>query len=134
MNANECWVWTGHTVTGYGRFKLTGSRKTIGTHVWSYRRYVGEIPSGLQLDHICRNRACANPFHLEPVTGQINTNRGIGPSAINATKTHCIHGHPFGGENLSINSRGDRVCRVCARLAHEKWKTKTATANSTNLL
>lgn len=84
-----CWEWIGTLSSeGYGRFE-----KDLAHRV-SYRRSVGPIPEGLQLDHLCRNRRCVNPEHLEPVTGRINTLRGETLPAMNAAKTECIHGHP----------------------------------------
>lgn len=74
---------------------------------------VGPIPEGMDLDHTCRNRGCVNPEHLEPVTTQVNTLRGIGPTAENARKTHCKHGHPLEGDNLYVDPEGKRKCRAC---------------------
>jgi len=106
-----CWVWTAARVTGYGRFRLAG--KQVGAHRLAYELLVGPIPDGLTIDHLCRNRACVNPSHLEPVTGRVNTLRGFAPPARNATKTHCLAGHPFEGDNLRFTSRVERICRTC---------------------
>lgn len=72
----ECWVWTGATRGGYGRVKLSTLGQTVSTHRLSYEHHVGPIPDGKVLDHLCRNRACMNPAHLEPVTHQENIRRG----------------------------------------------------------
>jgi hypothetical protein len=90
---------------------------------------VGPIPEGKQLDHLCRNRACINPEHLEPVTAKENILRGESFSAKNARKTHCIHGHELSGDNLRILKHG-RVCLECRRtkdrIASKKWYAENA--------
>jgi hypothetical protein len=118
-----CWVWTGEKVQGgYGRFSI-GGRKFL-SHRVAYMARVGPIPTGLDLDHLCRNRACANPAHLEPVTRSENMKRGqnIGAAgraaslARRAAQTHCRKGgHPLSGENLHVDGRGFRSCRICIR-------------------
>ena len=83
-----------------------------------YRLLVGEIPAGLQLDHLCRVRDCVNPTHLEPVTGRENILRGQSFSAINAAKLQCVRGHDLTGPNLLYRtSRGAviRACLICRR-------------------
>lgn len=105
-----CWEWIGTlSQEGYGRFEKDFSHRV------SYRKHVGEIPDGLQIDHLCRNRKCCNPEHLEPVTPRVNTLRGQAVSAINAVKTECIHGHPFDEDNTGVRKNGHRWCRACSR-------------------
>lgn len=77
-----CWIWVGgQNRNGYGRFYLRGGRKYKMAHRYAYETFVGPIPEGLLLDHLCRVRHCCNPFHAEPVTVRRNTLRGEGPTA-----------------------------------------------------
>ena len=112
--SGSCWIWTGgKDSSGYGSFKVGGRR--VGVHRWSFEYHVGEIPPGLQLDHICRNRACVNPAHLEPVTSRVNTLRGTGRAARQARQTHCKRGHEFTETNTRVWRRMRR-CLTCRRL------------------
>ena len=132
-DANGCWPWLGaistnkHGHGGYGNFFLPcpkGGRKWIAmmAHVFSYEFHTHkQIPPGLEPDHKCRNRACVNYEHLEPVTRQVNILRGESPAAVNAKKTHCNNGHPLSGNNLRIEG-GRRRCRQCARAAYLRWE------------
>ncbi len=107
--SGACWVWTaGRNIHGYGKMSVVGQQ--LAAHRVSYEHHVGPIPAGLQLDHLCRNRACINPDHLEPVTERENILRGVSPAAINARKTTCLRGHPF--DRLTPDGR--RRCRTCA--------------------
>ena len=116
---NDCWIWIGAIAQGYGRFQVGGSRAKGGqsfqAHRLSYLWWVGPIPEDRILDHLCRNRACVNPRHLEPVAVQTNVLRGEGFAALNARKTHCPRGHPYSGENLRFNVNGQRQCVTCCR-------------------
>lgn len=126
---DDCWEWIACTNgTGYGRFKRNG--KMILAHRFSYELLKGKILKGLQIDHLCRNRVCVNPEHLEQVTSKENLIRGFGACATNARKTHCIHGHEFTVENTYFDNIG-RHCKICIRnktrryrLRHRKLKSK----------
>jgi hypothetical protein len=115
---DECWPWMGaRNAWGYGRFD-PGTRHQRGAHQVAYELTVGPVPEGLQLDHLCRNRTCVNPAHLEPVTCKENLLRGNTFQARNAAKTHCSHGHAYAGTNLIIRPTGGRRCRRCRQLGY----------------
>lgn len=116
---DTCWNWIGggvRTTDGYGRFQAeTGDPCKVQAHRWSYERLVGPIPNGMQLDHLCRNRACVNPDHLEPVSNRENLLRGETLPASNVAKTHCPQGHAYVEGNVYTPPSGRRMCRECRR-------------------
>jgi len=114
VQENGCWDWVGSKSWGYGMVRRKGYHDSKA-HRISYERHVGPIPAGLTIDHLCRNRACGNPAHLEVVTMRENALRGGGPPAQNARKTHCPRGHPLSGANLYRYPSGRRWCRICRR-------------------
>ncbi len=124
LRGDGCWLWlAGCFSDGYGCFwDGEGNRRA---HRVSYELYVGAIPDDLELDHLCRVTICVNPRHLEPVTSKINSLRGIGFAAVNARKTHCSKGHPYGGDNLGPDT-GRRRCRACGREQTRAYRAKHA--------
>lgn len=113
-----CWNFTGGKIGGgYGfiqHYTDEGTTYRSVAHRVAYELLVGPIPPGLQLDHLCRNRACVRPDHLEPVTCRENLLRGETSAARNAAKTRCQNGHEFTAENTYVNpSGGTRTCRTC---------------------
>lgn len=133
-SADGCWNWTGsRNWKGYGFFKVTNpppeAGLSVGAHRIAYLMLVGPIPDGLQLDHLCRNRACVRPEHLEPVTNRENWNRGNTPSAVHARKTHCHVGHPLSGDNLYVApANGMRVCVTCRTARRRAWRQRRVEA------
>ncbi len=113
-----CWEWTGATSpTGYGHLPVrttVNEPREVLAHRFVYELLVGPIPDGLDIDHLCRNRACVRPSHLEPVPPRENILRGEGPSAHNARQTHCARGHEFTAANTRVHA-GRRYCRACGR-------------------
>jgi hypothetical protein len=127
-----CWLWMAScNQWGYGHFKLTKT-KPIGAHVFAYRHYVGPIPEGLELDHLCRVRCCCNPRHLEAVTHQENCARGVSDESMRKTqaeyakikklKTHCKRGHEYATHAVISPKNGVRTCRTCAIEKMAEWR------------
>jgi hypothetical protein len=111
VTSTGCWEYPTLNESGYGVIGSGGrGGATMRTHRVAYEAHVGPIPDGLQLDHLCRNRACCNPAHLEPVTPTTNIRRGDRKTA----QTHCSQGHEFTPDNTRDTAR-QRVCRTCER-------------------
>lgn len=128
---DECWNWTAYSWKGYGQFRNAG--RPVPAHRFAYELVIGPIPLGLQIDHLCRNRKCVNPNHLEPVTQQENIRRGLAGKVNNwlKAKTHCLQGHPYDDVNTLYRPPlyKHRSCRACKnRRSKEYWKRRTAAA------
>ena len=118
-----CWEWQACVAnTGYGQIRVDG--KTVTAHRIAYELYVDPIPSGLQIDHLCRNRRCVNPAHLEAVTQRVNLLRGDSFSAKHAVATECPQGHPYDEENTYVDPNGGRACRTCRNEASARYKAR----------
>lgn len=118
-----CWEWTGaRNDDGYGRFFLSGNKHA---HRVAYELAVGPIAPGLVIDHLCRNRCCVNPEHMEPVTRAENNRRGdrYAMGSWERSVTHCPSGHEYTPENTRVHlSRGSfcRLCRTCERVRNKR--------------
>jgi len=123
------WIWTANTLpNGYGQMDKKYA------HRLSYEFYVGEIPEGLVIDHLCRVRNCVNPAHLQPVTQKINHHRGNATQAVIASnvkrgqaRTHCPQGHEYTPDNTRIevkkNGNEIRRCRMCDREKARRYRS-----------
>lgn len=122
FNGTPCMPWPGSmSPYGYaGQIKIGGVRKY--PHRLIYENVIGPIPDGLTLDHLCRNRPCVNPYHMEPVTIAVNVLRGDGPTARNSRMTHCKNGHELSGDNIyKWNLKNSlRICKVCRRKVNNR--------------
>lgn len=117
-----CWEWTAYRLpTGYGRYTVRRPLMVLA-HRYAYTLLIGSIPDELELDHLCLNKGCVNPSHLEPVTHQENMRRY---HSHRIPPTHCKRGHPFEGSNLIIQSTGRRGCKTCLRLAQRSHYLRT---------
>jgi len=117
-----CWIWKGNlNPDGYGVIKIKG--KGLLAHRFSYEYYNDKIKEGLTIDHLCRNKACVNPQHLEPVTLQENIKRGLTGKINhrNTRKAYCIHGHEFNEENTYYHKE-HRTCRICKAVREKKYR------------
>ena len=120
-----CWPFSGDKIRGYGRYTTSGHR-TVVAHRYAFELTRGPIPAGLDLDHLCRNKACCNPAHLEPVTRTENQRREKRDGAMAAT--HCRFGHPYTPENLYRDRHGARHCRACLRARGERRRARSLSA------
>lgn len=114
-----CWIWQRSLyLNGYGGITVDGHRRLA--HRVSYEAFVGPIPDGLTIDHICGVRACVNPRHMEPVTRGVNSQRGGGllrAIQVRQNQPHCPKGHERTAENTGRDKLGKAFCRPCRRIA-----------------
>ena len=127
-----CWRWIGQLNNhGYGQ---SGIRVRVGdslnnrlAHRIIYQLIFGNIPDGLVIDHLCRNRACVNPYHLEPVPMTVNTLRGEGPTAYYARRDSCKWGHLFDDRNTRMAGNA-RLCKTCQRRSTREYMARKRAA------
>lgn len=127
--SGDCWGWSGayFKQTGYTLLVMRsqdGKWRPTVAHRIAYELYIAEIPPGLVIDHLCRNRGCVNPWHMEPVTRGENVRRGEAPSAVTVRENRCNRGHELTAENSIIRLNGKRECRECVR-ARDRLRNKT---------
>ena len=121
VTESGCWLWIGSSARlGYGQLYVNG--RLTPAHRFSYEHYIGPIPTGLELDHLCRVPACVNPKHLEPVTHRENMLRGDNPFAAKHKQTHCKRGHELARPNLVNTKNGRRMCRACFLMKHYQYR------------
>lgn len=135
ITEDGCWTWKGSLAHGYGRIQVEG--KNTMAHRFAFEHFVGPIPDGLELDHLCRNPACVNPAHLEPVTHAENIRRGDVALGIRSAVTHCKNGHEFTPENTVPRQRNGSVHRRCRKCRsrfvteHRRRQRSLSTAKET---
>ncbi len=123
---SPCWEWVGciHPVTGYGQFKY--DNRLSNPHRFAYSYFIGPIPAGYEVDHLCRVRHCCNPMHLETVTVQENRRRR------SMHKTHCKRGHPFTPDNTYLRNGTTRFCRQCNAIRQKAHRERLKLSNLFN--
>ena len=130
IQADGCWRWTAAVNgDGYGRIGYGGRGCSMMAHRASWQVHGKEVPDDMELDHLCKNRWCVNPDHLEAVPHKVNVLRGASIATRYSARTHCDAGHPFAGENLILRSDGGRGCRICTRLLGRERMAQWRAAN-----
>lgn len=123
----SCWLWPGAKAHGYGQ--VYGGGRMLRVHIVVYEAEVGPVPDGLELDHLCRVRACARPSHLEAVTHVENMRRSASRGGVLAAPviplTECKRGHPFDEVNTYKRPDGSRQCRTCHAAANVRYRTRS---------
>lgn len=113
----DCWEWTAaKCINGYGQIRSDADRwPMLKAHRAAYEMLIGQIPDGLVIDHLCKNKSCVNPAHMEPVTNEENARRAM------PLKDFCVNGHPYSGKNIGKNGSNLRCCRACKRATYNRW-------------
>lgn len=136
INQHGCYEWQGHlSKDGYGSFRVKG--QYYKAHRYAYTLYVGEIPDGFEIDHLCRNRACVNVDHLEAVTKSVNQQRGL-RGDLRVSISHCKYGHEYTPENTryrkaKTSSGYQRSCWTCCRMEWTRDNKKRAVIKAQRL-
>lgn len=125
-----CWIYLGYcTPAGYGQVTLNkdeGSNRTEYVHRITYKHFIGDIPEGLGLDHLCRIRNCCNPWHLDPVDQKTNTRRGEAPRIVLSKMNVCAEGHDLTHDNTYVDpTTGFRRCRICRDSKRRAYRLRT---------
>ena len=128
VNNQGCWEWKSPLHDG-GYATMSVDDKSQYIHRLIYEYYHGQIQSDLQIDHLCRNRKCVNPIHLELVTQKENIMRGKGVGVLNSLKTQCPKGHPYTKENLIMYKDGSKKCRICHNERQKQYQRKLKEEN-----
>ena len=127
---SACWVWTGYVnPQGYGQITLSAEDGRALVHRVAYEHHRGAIPDGLELDHLCANRPCCNPDHLEPVTHAENVRRAEAAGRrveASRAKSECRNGHPYDERNTHVTANGTRRCRACAAASARRKRSAVA--------
>lgn len=129
-----CWMWMQHIDSeGYGQdntSKVDGPRRKVKAHREVYEAFLGPIPTGMQLDHLCRHPWCVNPSHLDPVTPRENQMRGVAPTILAHIAGLCLRGHIMSAENTVPIAGGRRTCRACKNAAARRRRVEARTNNA----
>lgn len=121
---NECWPWLGTTNNGYGQVTMPG--RQISAHRLAYAAWIGPIPEGFEVHHICENKSCVNPAHLDSLPHKDHTRRHLtNPLTQNFLKTHCKRGHELTGYNVYPTKSGGRTCRECNNMRNREHYART---------
>lgn len=134
--SDECWRWTGYVLwNGYGRFGIgrdhSGQKQVAYAHRVAYELYRGSIPTGMDIDHLCRRRNCVNPEHLEPVSHRENCLRGEAPNVQIHLSGYCKRGHKMDEQNTTIEIRSGkpkRRCKTCRNIQAQQWRARQGRA------
>jgi len=122
QRTDSCWLWTGSCdKDGYGRFKINSRYVRAGR--FAYQMAHGSIPDGAQLDHLCRNKPCVKPDHLEPVSNKVNQQRGLW-----GMRSVCAQGHAYTPANTYFRPNGRRDCRACIRQRVRTYRQRAKVA------